>query len=128
MWSFTSAIVIFYSLEQNFESLEGFCNFTEQNCNAMDNRIRVYCENTASYIDVAMGTSLLGLLADLEIENSEKYLAAYVNNRLKELNYRVYTPISIRFIDITHFEGHRVYQRTVTFFLKKLRPITVAIH
>ena len=84
----------------------------------MDNRIRVYCENTASYIDVAMGTSLLGLLADLEIENSEKYLAAYVNNRLKELNYRVYTPISIRFIDITHFEGHRVYQRTVTFILQ----------
>lgn len=84
----------------------------------MDNRIRVYCENTASYIDVAMGTSLLGLLADLDIENSEKYLAAYVNNRLKELNYRVYTPISIRFIDITHFEGHRVYQRTVTFILQ----------
>lgn len=84
----------------------------------MDNRIRVYCENTASYIDVAMGTSLLGLLAELELENSEKYLAAYVNNRLKELNYRVYTPISIRFIDITHFEGHRVYQRTVTFILQ----------
>ena len=84
----------------------------------MDNRIRVYCENTASYIDVAMGTSLLGLLAELEIENSEKYRAAYVNNRLKELNYRVYTPISIRFIDITHFEGHRVYQRTVTFILQ----------
>ena len=84
----------------------------------MDNRIRVYCENTASYIDVAMGTSLLGLLAELEIENSEKYLAAYVNNRLKELNYRVYTPISIRFIDITHFEGHRVFQRTVTFILQ----------
>lgn len=84
----------------------------------MDNRIRVYCENTASYIDVAMGTSLLGLLAELEIENSEKYLAAYVNNRLKELNYRVYTPISIRFIDITHFEGHRVYQRTITFILQ----------
>lgn len=84
----------------------------------MDNRIRVYCENTASYIDVAMATSLLGLLAELEIENSEKYLAAYVNNRLKELNYRVYTPISIRFIDITHFEGHRVYQRTVTFILQ----------
>lgn len=84
----------------------------------MDNRIRVYCENTASYIDVAMGTSLLGLLAELGIENSEKYLAAYVNNRLKELNYRVYTPISIRFIDITHFEGHRVYQRTVTFILQ----------
>lgn len=85
----------------------------------MNNTIRVYCENTASHADVEMGTSLLSLLDLLSIENPYPMLAAYVNNRLKELNYRVYTPISIRFIDITHFEGHRVYQRTVTFLLQR---------
>ena len=82
-------------------------------------KIRVYCENSASYVDVPMGTSLLALLDELQITNSYPLLAAYVNNRLKELNYRVYTPVSIRFIDITHFEGHRVYQRTVTFLLQR---------
>ena len=86
----------------------------------MKNNIKVYCENTASYIEVDMGTSLLELLPQLNIKNSDSYLAAYVNNRLKELNYRVYTPISIRFIDITHFEGNRVYQRTVTFILQRV--------
>lgn len=85
----------------------------------MNNTIRVYCENTASHADVEMGTSLLSLLELLGIQNPYPMLAAYVNNRLKELNYRVYTPISIRFIDITHFEGHRVYQRTVTFLLQR---------
>ena len=85
----------------------------------MGNIIRVYCENTASHIDVEMGTSLLSLLQDLEISAPYPLLAAYVNNRLKELNYRIYTPISIHFIDITHFEGHRVYQRTVTFLLQR---------
>ena len=85
----------------------------------MSNIIRVYCENTASHIDVEMGTSLLSLLQDLEISAPYPLLAAYVNNRLKELNYRIYTPISIHFIDITHFEGHRVYQRTVTFLLQR---------
>lgn len=85
----------------------------------MNNTIRVYCENTASHIEVEMGTSLRSLLNNLDITNSYPMLAAYVNNRLKELNYRVYTPISIRFIDITHFEGHRVYQRTVTFLLQR---------
>ena len=85
----------------------------------MNNIIRVYCENTASYMDVEMGTSLLSLLGELNFETPNPILAAYVNNRLKELNYRVYTPISIRFIDITHFEGHRVYQRTVTFLLQR---------
>lgn len=85
----------------------------------MNNIIRVYCENTASHIEVEMGTSLRSLLNNLDITNSYPMLAAYVNNRLKELNYRVYTPISIRFIDITHFEGHRVYQRTITFLLQR---------
>ena len=85
----------------------------------MGNIIRVYCENTASHIDVEMGTSLLSLLQDLEISAPYPLLAAYVNNRLKELNYRIYTPISIHFIDITHFEGHRVYQRTITFLLQR---------
>ena len=85
----------------------------------MSNIIRVYCENTASHIDVEMGTSLLSLLNNLDITNPYPMLAAYVNNRLKELNYRIYTPISIHFIDITHFEGHRVYQRTVTFLLQR---------
>lgn len=85
----------------------------------MDNRIRVYCENTASYIDVEMGTSLLSLLNNLDITNPYPMLAAYINNCLKELQYRIYTPVSIRFIDISHFEGHRVYQRTVTFLLQR---------
>ena len=83
------------------------------------NTIRVYCENNASYIDVELGTSLLNLLDSLKIIGARPLLAAYVNNRLKELNYRVYTPVSIRFIDITHFEGHRVYQRTATFLLQR---------
>ena len=83
------------------------------------NTIRVYCENTASYIDVEMGTSLLSLLNNLDITNPYPMLAAYINNCLKELRYRIYTPVSIRFIDISHFEGHRVYQRTVTFLLQR---------
>ncbi len=83
------------------------------------NTIRVYCENTASYIDAEMGTSLLSLLNNLDITNPYPMLAAYINNCLKELQYRIYTPVSIRFIDISHFEGHRVYQRTVTFLLQR---------
>jgi uridine kinase len=66
-----------------------------------------------------MGTSLLSLLNNLDITNPYPMLAAYINNCLKELQYRIYTPVSIRFIDISHFEGHRVYQRTVTFLLQR---------
>lgn len=85
----------------------------------MKNGIKVYCENSASYIEVQMGTTLLELSGCLELKHNYPILAAYVNNRIKELNYRVYTPISVRFIDISHPEGHRVYQRTVTFLLQR---------
>lgn len=85
----------------------------------MKNGIRVFCENCASHIDVQMGTSLLEVIDLLNLKGQHPTLAAYVNNRIKELNYRVYTPISVRFIDITHFEGHRVYQRTVLFLLQR---------
>ena len=85
----------------------------------MENAIRVYCENIAAHIDVPLGTPLLEVAAALELKHSYPVLAAYVNNRIKELNYRVHTPVSVRFIDISHPEGHRVYQRTVAFLLQQ---------
>ena len=85
----------------------------------MKNLIKVYCENTSSHIEVEMGTPLLEISRSLTLTSGHPILAAYVNNRIKELRYRVYTPISVRFIDITHFEGHRVYQRTVLFLLQR---------
>lgn len=85
----------------------------------MKNSIKVFCENTASHIRVEMGTSLLDICNSLSLPNTYPILAAYVNNRIKELNYKVYMPISIRFIDISHFEGYRVYQRTISFMVQR---------
>lgn len=85
----------------------------------MKNPIKVYCENTDSHIEVEMGTPLLDIVGTLSLASDRPILAAYVNNRIKELHYRVYTPISLRLVDITHFEGHRVYQRTVLFLLQR---------
>ncbi|HIW52863.1 MAG TPA: nucleoside kinase [Candidatus Alistipes excrementipullorum] len=65
-----------------------------------------------------MGTSLLDIVKGLGAGGKYPFLAAYVNNRIKELNYRVYTPVTVRFIDITHFEGYRVYQRTASFIMQ----------
>lgn len=81
-------------------------------------KIRIICENTGSSIDTEMGTSLLDIVKGLGAGGKYPFLAAYVNNRIKELNYRVYTPVTVRFIDITHFEGYRVYQRTVSFIMQ----------
>ena len=85
----------------------------------MSNTVKVICQNTSTTLEVEMGTSLLELKQQLTIENAYPLLAAYVNNRIKELNYKIYKPIVVRYIDITHFEGYRVYQRTISFILQK---------
>lgn len=66
-----------------------------------------------------MGTTLLEVERQLRLDGPHPFLAAYVNNRIKELNYRIYKPVTVRFIDITSFEGIRVYQRTISFILQK---------
>ncbi|MBO5464232.1 MAG: nucleoside kinase [Alistipes sp.] len=85
----------------------------------MSNTVKVICQNTSTTLDVEMGTSLLELQEQLSIGGAYPLLAAYVNNRIKELNYKIYKPIMVRYIDITHFEGYRVYQRTISFILQK---------
>ncbi|MDR0907063.1 MAG: nucleoside kinase [Rikenellaceae bacterium] len=82
-------------------------------------QIRIICENEGRAVYVEMGTSLLEILHQLYGEKPTTYLAAYVNNKIKELSYIVYEPVSVLFIDITHFEGHRVYERTLFFTLNK---------
>ena len=81
--------------------------------------VKVICQNTSSVVEVAAGTSLLELEKILVLDGKYPILAAYVNNRIKELNYKIYKPLAVRFIDITHFEGYRVYQRTISFIVQK---------
>ena len=85
----------------------------------MSDTLPVICENAGRTIEVAMGTTLLDGERQLRLDGPHPFLAAYVNNRIKELNYRIYKPVTVRFIDITSFEGIRVYQRTISFILQK---------
>ena len=84
----------------------------------MTDKIKVICENLGSELEIPMGTSLLEISRRLTA-GAHPFLAAFVNNRVKELNYKIYTPVTIRFIDITSFAGIRVYQRTSWFILQK---------
>ncbi len=84
----------------------------------MNDTIKVICENGFGELEVPMGTPLLEV-AERLTPGLHPFLAAFVNNRIKELNYKIYAPVTIRFVDITSFEGIRVYQRTAWFLLQK---------
>lgn len=85
----------------------------------MAETIKIICENNNKSLYVEMGTPIADVINMVAVKSSQPFLAAYVNNKIRELSYRVFSPVSVRFIDITHFEGMRVYQRTLFFILHK---------
>lgn len=70
-------------------------------------------------MEVEWGTTLGTIAQGLKSKSGYPFLAAYVNNTIRELDARIAEPVSVRFIDITHFEGERVYQRTLFLALHK---------
>ena len=83
--------------------------------------IRIYCENTSSYVKVAMGTTLTQLCPSLGICGSgSTVLAALVDNKLKSLDYKIINPHNVRFIGYDHPDGRRTYIRSLCFVLQKV--------
>ena len=83
------------------------------------NKVKIVCENLGSTMEVEWGTTLGEIAQGLRSPSGQPFLAAYVNNSIRELDARIGEPASVRFIDITHFEGQRVYQRTLFLALHK---------
>ncbi|MBQ2111706.1 MAG: nucleoside kinase [Bacteroidales bacterium] len=85
--------------------------------------IRIYCENTQSYINVAMGITLNEVsrkLGGLDFNEKHPVLAALVDNKLKSLDYRVINPHNVRFVGYDHPDGRRTYIRSLCFVLQKV--------
>ena len=76
--------------------------------------IRIYCENTQSYVKVEMGCTLKELAGDKNV------LAALVDNKLKSLDYKIINPHNVRFIGYDHPDGRRTYIRSLCFVLQNV--------
>lgn len=83
-----------------------------------DRFVNLHCVNTATDLSVEFGTTLSDVLAKLSFDRPYPILAARVNNAYKDLNYNVYKPVTVEFFDVRHFEGYRVYQRTLSFVMQ----------
>lgn len=85
----------------------------------MRKEVEIICENISERKRIKPGQNLLEISEKFNIALKHQILGAMVNNELKELDYEVYSPKSIRFIDITHPDGMRMYQRSLFFVLQK---------
>lgn len=84
--------------------------------------VKVYCENTGSYHEVDVCTTLKELSDKVypRTEASLPVLAALVDNKLKSLDYRNINPHKIRFIGYDHPDGRRTYIRSLCFVLQNV--------
>ena len=85
----------------------------------MAHMITLRLVNDSTTMSVEAGVSLMDVLAMTTFHRPYPILAARVNNRYKELGYRIYKPVTVEFFDVRHFEGYRVYQRTLSFVMQQ---------
>ncbi|MDR1056236.1 MAG: nucleoside kinase [Prevotellaceae bacterium] len=83
------------------------------------NLVEITCTNNNRKKEYSHGTTLYEIARDMDLQLGSPVLAALVNNELKELWYEVYNPKIVQFIDISHPDGMRTYQRSLAFLLQK---------
>jgi uridine kinase len=85
----------------------------------MDKQVTIFCKNTLSYHTYPLGTSLIEIYTDLNINLNYRVVAARVNYKVEDLNFLVYKPKDVEFIDLSSPSGMRVYVRTLSMVLSK---------
>ncbi len=85
----------------------------------MDKTVTIYCKNTKSYHNYPIGISVIEILYDLKIEMKFRVVAARVNYKVEDLNFLIYKPKDIEFIDLSTPSGMRVYVRSLSMVLSK---------
>lgn len=85
----------------------------------MSNQVTIYCKNTKSYHNFPLGISLIEMYNLLSIQLPFQVVAARVNYKVEDLNFRIYKPKDIEFIDLSTQSGMRVYVRTLSMVVSK---------
>ena len=83
----------------------------------MGKTIRVLCLNTNKYALFPMGSTVKDVYEKMAAEVLPHAIAARVNNKTINLDYELYKPKQIEFINTYSSSGMRAYVRTLTFVL-----------
>ena len=83
----------------------------------MEPTITIYCKNTRTYHDVPRGISLIELKDLLGIQLQYPIIAAHVNYKVENLNFLLYKPKDVEFLDASSPSGMSVYVRTLSMVL-----------
>lgn len=85
----------------------------------MKETVTIFCKNNHLFKEYKMGTSLLEIYRDMEIKLPYRVLGARVNYKVEDLNFHIYKPKNIEFIDASSPSGIRVYLRSISMVMAK---------
>ncbi|HET9570253.1 MAG TPA: nucleoside kinase [Bacteroidales bacterium] len=83
----------------------------------MGKTIRILCVNTNQYEQFPLGSTVKDVYEKMASEVVPNAIAARVNNKTVSLQYELYKPKQIEFINTNSSSGMRAYVRTLTFVL-----------
>ncbi|MBO4403533.1 MAG: nucleoside kinase, partial [Bacteroidales bacterium] len=73
--------------------------------------IEIICTNNNQKKEYPIGTNLLQIAEDQQIQLTYPVIAAKVNNEVKSLKYEIYKNKQVTFIDISDVSGFLIYAR-----------------
>ncbi|MDA3927896.1 MAG: nucleoside kinase, partial [Prolixibacteraceae bacterium] len=79
--------------------------------------IEVYIENTQQTKAYPFGITLNEIVKELNLQSGFPVCGALVNNKVRELSFRVVKPKNIQFIDYSHPDGQLMYSRSLFFLM-----------
>ena len=88
--------------------------------------IEIYCINTGTSATFSLGTTLAEIATKMEIVLEGTICGAYVNHRVKPMDFELVKPKQIEFFDYSNRDGQRIYLRSLSFIfyaaIKNLWP------
>jgi uridine kinase len=86
----------------------------------MTNTVRIHCINNDEYKEVPIGTKLVDLIDIFGIKMPYLIANAKVNNKTESLDYQIFRPRQVEFVDISDSSAMRTYVRSLCFILAKV--------
>ncbi len=85
----------------------------------MDNDLKIFCTNIGEYVDVEGGETLQHVYDRIKERIGFSPISVMVNNRDKHINYPLYGPKQVEFLDRNSTPGRRTYTRSLCMILYK---------
>ena len=81
--------------------------------------LQIYCKNKNLSKEFEEGTSLFEIYQGFDLNMPYGPVSARVNNKVEDLNFKVFYNKDVEFLDITSASGMRTYVRSLCFILTK---------